>query len=89
MQSCDSPVVDSPITVVLLTAPSLRSDCVAPTFEKSQRRCAGEAQDLCRGENIMMVLLGYFFVAAIAGIAASAIAGYAIASVISKRLKRN
>ena len=68
VQYCDSPVVDSPITVVLLTAPSLRSDCVAPTFEKSQRRCAGEAQYLCRGENIMMVLLGYFFIAAVAGI---------------------
>jgi hypothetical protein len=74
---------------VLLTAPSLRSDCVAPTFEKSQRRCAGEAQYLCRGENIMMVLLGYFFIAAIGGIAASAIAGYFLANVISRRFTRS
>jgi hypothetical protein len=74
---------------MLLTAPSLRSDFVAPTFEKSQRRCAGEAQDLWRGENIMMVLLAYFLIAAVAGIAASAIAGYFLANVISRRFTRS
>jgi hypothetical protein len=36
----------------------------------------------------MMVLLGYFLIAAIAGIAASAIAGYFLANVISRRLTR-
>ena len=37
----------------------------------------------------MVVLLGYFLIAAIAGIAVSAIAGYVLTNVISRRFSRS
>jgi hypothetical protein len=58
--------LDRLLSIVLLTAPSLRGDSGTLTSDCPVKgRCAGEAQDLCRGENIMMVLLGYFLIAAI------------------------
>ena len=54
-----------------------------------QRRCAGEAQETLRhGENIMTVLLGYFLIAAIAGVAILAIIGFVLTSLLFARVDK-
>jgi hypothetical protein len=54
-----------------------------------QRRCAGEAQELWEVEkNNMMVLLGYFLIAAGAGVAASGIVGFILASLLFRRFEK-
>jgi hypothetical protein len=70
--------LDSPAALVLLTPPSLRSDTVTPNLLTPVRgRCAGEAQKVWEVEkNNVSVLLGYFLIAAGAGVAASAIVGF-------------
>jgi hypothetical protein len=75
---------------VLLTAPSLRSDdrC-AYLLTRVRGRCAGETQETLRhGENIVTVLLGYFLIAAIAGVATSAIIGFILTSLFIARVHR-
>ena len=47
-----------------------------------------QAQDLTPEENIMMVLLGYFLIAAIAGIAASAIVGLILTNLVIRRFTK-
>jgi hypothetical protein len=82
-------IVDPHLAVVLLTAPSLRSDSVATTFEKLSKALRRRGPNLCGGENITMVLLGYSLIAAVAVIAASAIAGYLLANVINRCFTRS
>jgi hypothetical protein len=43
--------------------------------------------ELWDGENIMMVLLGYFFIAAFAGVAASAMVGLVLTNLLIGRFK--
>jgi hypothetical protein len=47
-----------------------------------------QAPELSTGETLMMVLLGYFLVAAIAGIAASAIVGLILTNLVIRRFTK-
>jgi hypothetical protein len=83
--------LDSRMCFVLLTAPSLRSNrpSAAAFDDLRQGRCAGEAQDPWDGENIMVVLLDYFIDAAMAGVAASAIVGFVLTSLLVARVDKS
>lgn len=52
------------------------------------KAAADEAQKLYRGEHIMMVLLGYFIIAAMAGAAASEIVGFVISDLLIVRFQK-
>jgi hypothetical protein len=69
-----------------------RPRCAATTrllLATCQRRCAGEAQETLRhGENIMTVLLGYFLIAAIAGVATSATIAFVLTSLVIARIDK-
>jgi hypothetical protein len=55
---------------VLLTAPSLRSGHRTSTFDDLSKTLRRRGPELWDGEkHSMMVLLGYFFIAAFAGVA--------------------
>ena len=82
--------LDSPVAVVLITAPSLRSDSVVPTFEKLSKGAApARPKTLGPGEEHMTVLLSYFLIAAVLGVTASALIGYFLANLIDRRFMKN
>jgi hypothetical protein len=55
-------------------------------LSRDQRRCAGETQEFVgSGEESMMVLFGYFLIAAATGMAASAVIGYFLVNLIERR----
>ena len=75
---------------MLLTAPSLRSDSVVPTFEKLSKGAAPrEAQHFGAGEEHMTLLVSYFLIAAVLGVTASALIGYFLANLIDRRFMKN
>jgi hypothetical protein len=53
-----------------------------------QRRCAGEAHKTQQGEDSMLVLLGYFLIAVGAGVGASGMVGYILASMLIRRYEK-
>jgi hypothetical protein len=85
-----SPPLDSPITIVLLTAPSLRSDtALRPALTPVKDSALARPKNIrVERENIMMVLLGYFIIAAMAGVAASAIIGFILTNLLISRFQR-
>lgn len=53
-----SMALDSPVAVVLLTGPSLRSDSVVSSFEKLKGAAPARPKNYAPGEEHMMVLFG-------------------------------
>jgi hypothetical protein len=74
---------------VLLTPPSRRSDkALRPPLTPRQRCCAGEAQDPLGWRKHHDGTTGYFFIAAMAGVAASAIVGFVLTSLLVARVDK-
>jgi hypothetical protein len=75
---------------VLLTAPSLRSDSIVSSFENLSKLLRWRGPRIfVSGEEYMMVLFGYFLIAAVIGIIASAVIGYFLANLIGRRFLKN
>jgi hypothetical protein len=73
---------------VLSTAPSLRSDN-PPSYGNLPKALRWRGPETLRhGENIMTVLLGYFLIAAIAGVATSATIVFVLTSLLIARIDK-
>ena len=77
---------------MLLTAPSLRRDYLASdnpfSFDELSKALRWRGPYFNREKDSMLVLLGYFVIAVGAGVAASGIIGYILASMLIRRYEK-
>ena len=80
--------LDGLVAIVVATRPSLRSKAALPLTALKALRWRGPGT-LGHGANIIMVPLGYFLIAAVAAVAASALIGLFLTNLLIGHFKNS